>query len=427
MLWTLLLGTLGWNAHPLEWVRLGEFEGRSIAQVKVIDFARSEVIEDHQVVEMTLQGAHRWQVRCLKQAAGTKRRMACRIESPGQPVLRLSLADEGGRDWIGAARTSQPLTIVASAPTIMDTANVPADQDGLPVATARLTDADGRVLARLESGLPPRMEIRDDVTAQQREHCAALILTLNIAGYRWSTQAPLTVYDGYLIGAGTTPTNWSGASVSHAAAVNDPHLLSGGPRLDLNAGTRLDREGDFGRVVIGLELGGQSTSSDAGDTRQFSIDMMGGLRLAARTHVGFVLGLQVGTAQGPDAGVDLGAFGLGLHARHAFSLGIIEPVVGARVRGRFRFGEILGADPDMSGSAAQLGVSLAPTVGLQWPYSMNRHDTRIVIFAEAAPEWSYWTTPSLDDLPPDPAQVLRAQLQTRDWAVNAILGVRFEL
>lgn len=424
MLWTLLL-TSSWIATPLEIPNLAEYEGRRLGHVRVVDFAQSEITDGKQVVELTLQGAHRWQARCLKRGVGARFSLVCRLDAPGQPALTLSLADGGEDEWRGIARVPEQLSVVAAGP--------PNETrvDGLPVFSARFVDADGLHIADWQVGLRSRMRVQDTVDPAQRERFAALTLTLDIAGGRWSTAVTPMVLDGYPIRPGKAPTQWDRLRPDHHATANDPHLLVEGPRLDRASGVLVEREGDAGRLVMGLTVGGVTGSTAApaapDGLDQFTVDVSGGMRIGRRSHMSLIMGLQAGAHTRDDAHLALGAFGLGLQARHAFSIGAIEPVVGARARARFRFGEATSDGGATQADAAQFGLGLAPLVGVQWPMTLNRFDTRLVVFLEAAPEWSFWTAPSLDAEESALAGTMRDALQRRDWAVGTTLGVRFEL
>lgn len=418
--------------HAYDVPSLTRYEGRVLAGVTVAAFAQSEIIENMQVIELTLQGTHRWQSHCVKRFIRSHFRLLCEVEATGQPTLRVSLTDAQDVQWRGEARLPEPVHFEG------ETIDPSLRMEGIRMTGGRLVDAQKvpfaswSILPRTSVSPTGRgLHLSDPLSDARLERVAALALTLNLAGDRWATGAVPSVYDGYRLTDGTLPDRWHTEALDHATLVDDPSVLSRAPRLDRAAGVLVERKGPAGRIVMEF-AGGSITELDtrAGpDTVDgFALMVGAGMRLGARSQLNVNMGMQAGFHREAVGRFGDGRFDLGLQIRQAFSLGAtLEPVIGARLRGHLRFADGQGPDGEETADAAQLGWGVAPTVGLQWPWTLNDFDTRLVVFLEAAPEWTFWSDPDLDAPTTALERSMKSRMGTRDRQFNTMLGVRFEL
>jgi hypothetical protein len=128
-------------------------------------------------------------------------------------------------------------------------------------------------------------------------------------------------------------------------------------------------------------------------------------------------------------GVGSAGFSLGLQARAARPIvGDLEGVIGLAVAARLRLVDVAGWGE--GAGASQIGGSLGPILGLQYPiWKMNDLGSRVLLTLEGRPEWQFWGKPG-STAPPDAsvaAERLKQGLSGSDLAIRTSFGFRFEL
>lgn len=208
-------------------------------------------------------------------------------------------------------------------------------------------------------------------------------------------------------------------------------------RIDRALGPYIQRNPGAARVAMGLQMTTGFQPGPEGSAGPWSggrLEVVGGLRIQDLSFL-LTLGLGLGAidsaafaAAAGVSDVESALFSFGLETRYALPpLLTVEGVVGLGIAGRLRLTDVAEWP---GGGSHQLGLALAPMVGVQLPiWEPNDLGTRLLVALEGSPEFTFWQDPTVRPAAAQEAEAnrLAAALSGADFALSIRLGVRFEL
>lgn len=435
------------EVHALQWKRLGEWKGYSLNHHEIKALYVSDSIRwpgeegFGQIVEMDVAGPTRnWAVRCsFNYGTLLEYRAACDfVPSDGTPASTLVLGSDTKGYLLGA--------------TELDVSWKFFNLEALQLFFARPNGSQEVASWSYEVRLGYPLELTLHAPTPEEGELATLailaMLPLDSAVTTPNLKAPQASarLDSYPLIAGA-PREDRGqraalARLDERGAARGSAIL----RRHLEDSRRIDRNGEpyvkrhpwTPRVAFGLQGGVTFAPDQNGAPRGIgggNIEMFAGARfnylvfaLSMGIHLGEVDGRSFGVLV-DRSGVESAGFSLGLQARATRRFaGDLEGVIGLAIAARLRFVDVPGWGE--ATGATQLGGSLAPIVGLQYPlWKMNDLGSRVLLTLEGRPEWRFWGKPGVT-APPDStaaAERLKQGLSGSDWAIRTNLGLTFEL
>ncbi|MFN3197713.1 MAG: hypothetical protein ACE366_04760 [Bradymonadia bacterium] len=440
------------HSHSLQHRNLGEFEGTQVAGVKIETFARSEMKQGEQITELTLDGLERtWKGRCVQTVRTSGTRIACQLhEGDAESPLTMVLTGEGSEALqgyvLGAGRGgAQEMRLHGIGTTLADGYTTAIEFRALDekITLGKWDLTQGRPTLRIDAATDHHL----------LGQMAALSLTLHAVddlrpdrGVTMLGTLDQSFLDGYPLKPVAREAPGRDAHLdrlealgldSHARGLAHKLSRDSDTALDLEAGMLLEREPGVLRPAMELAIGGDPSATQTG-----VIGVGVGLRAGLRGNVLLKMELMVGGVDSEQLRDSVGAFdtqssggfAIGVHGRYALN-GItgIEPVVGVQVRGRLMSVDLVpDARVDTEVGSLQLGLGVAPTLGLQTVWSLNDMGTQLTFFAEVIPEWTWWSDPSIADQPNGSREALLADqldsyMRGNQFQVMGMMGARFEL
>lgn len=446
------------GSYPARYKTLGSYEGYSLAGA-VLEESRTSVALSwaglgYQEVDASARGAHRlleskisvrsgqWNVSCWTTAFSSE--LACDLQSTDQERYFFVMPKNQKLGLLLDGRTGERVMMAGHG---FSALNANLDSDTRTFGFRRA--ADGSSLAtwktEIRLGLPQILRVTSPARPKELEIISVLLLGMartwdgNFGENSLSQVQPLAL-DGYLVkhrAAFPLPiTNqllrgleglMQRGFTEHAKLVR-LLLTQAEFEIDQSAGPLVKRKPYTPRLATGLRFGSafrSQTDGELGELGGFDATMQGLVRLN-KTYLGVELGFGSAAAGLDIPGLRSTQFSLGLRAHQVVPIAFdAELVLGGTVTGHARFIE-KSLSQDSLDSELQLGVSLAPVVGLQWSaWNINNLGSRLVLFVEAAPTWSWWTTP--DEASNDLGPAVNDVLDARQFTISTSAGFRFEL
>ena len=439
------------QAHQLGWDRLGVWSGYRLAGQRIEQAFVSEgrPLETakawQRVIETDIAGSSRmWNNRCVLTHRGMyELDLSCTFAGAGLEPASLTLVHRGRG---GHGRILGPVHL-----------QVAGNLFNLEVFEFTFADLAGDETARwqVESLLRARAEslrFAEHATALERELLAVIVLTAQLIDVEEMARAPSRTPSGGVLDAYLLRTDWTGATRAELQRHAEQLLALGAPShaallreharanlaIDRRSGPLILRKPSTPRIFGGLHGGVTATADPDGAPQGIgggSIEVVGGVRLhnlSIQLDMGLLPGVvdhgSLASAAGV-TGVDSAAFSLGLQMRYMMlSSSTIELFIGASAALRLRFVDVV--EWGATDGALQVGVAVAPRVGLQTPlWRLNDLGSRVLLYAEFVPEWSFYSSPNVTGpVGTEVAQwLLQEALEGRELSLRMLVGLRFEL